>query len=228
MPTISFFNKKYFNAMQLIMKYIMSLLIWVVVLVIAIAAVWFLFFSKMSAKPSPLVVTPSSDAITTQSLTHGNVLIANATARYGLIVPTTWYLEKKAGGGITLYPDYDPAKKIPPACKMEISALQNPGNADLDDWLTDYLHADPTADVVESSRMPSTVSGHPAVTWVGALNGVSTTLAYVSREDGLLYEIAPSVIQNVAAASGIVAGASSVAQCSAAFQSLMSSFRILP
>jgi hypothetical protein len=111
---------------------------------------------------------------------------------------------------------------------MEISALQNPGNADLDDWLTDYLHADPTADVVESSRMPSTVSGHPAVTWVGALNGVSTTLAYVSREDGLLYEIAPSVIQNVAAASGIVAGASSVAQCSAAFQSLMSSFRILP
>lgn len=208
-------------------KSMMLHLVWFIVLVAVALAVWFGFARRVPPTSEPSVLMPpASDTITTQALTHGNELVTNVTARYEAIVPATWYLEKKDGSGITLYPDYDPAKKILPACKMEISVLQNPTNADLDDWLTDYLHADPTADVVESSRMPSTVSGHPAVTWTGSLNGISTTLAYVSREDGSLYEIAPSAIENVA--SQDIPQNSGAAQCSAAFQSLMSSFRILP
>jgi hypothetical protein len=214
--------------MKTITKNTMSYLVWFVVLVVAGVAVWFSFFGRISTKPeSPVLTPPAPDTVTTQALTHGNQLIIDITAHYEAIVPMTWYLEKRAGSGITLYPDYDPAKQATPTCKMEISVLQNAKNADLDDWLTDYLRADPTADVVESSRMPSTVSGHPAITWIGLQNGVSTTLAYISREDGSLYEVAPSVIENNAV-SDAMPTASNQTLCSAAFQSLMSSFRILP
>ncbi len=206
-------------------KSMMFHLVWFLVLIAAVMAIWLFFFWKTSPISGLSALTPlASDTMTVQALTNGNELITNATAHYEVIVPTVWYLEKKAGSGIALYPNYDPAKQVAPACKIEVSYLQNAANIDLDDWLTGHLREDPTADVAESSRMPSTVSGHPAITWTGTVNGVYATLAYISREDGSLYEIAPSVIEN----GGVGAGASAASRCSTAFQSLMSSFRIMP
>lgn len=195
-------------------------------IVLAVFVLWILSLKKPSGVPvTPAALPPTADTVHAQALTNGNTLITNLTAHYELIIPATWYMEKQTGSGITLYPDYDPNKKLQPTCKLAISLLQNQQSADLDNWLTEYLHADPTADVVESTREPSTISGHPAITWIGTLNGVSTTLAYISREDGSLYEIAPSLIEG----SGNPASNISLdAQCPRAFQSLLSSFRIMP
>ena len=204
----------------------MMYLVWLAVFIAVILVVWF-FLIRKEALPEPVApaaTSPEADMVTTQPLTNGNKLITNSTAKYEAIVPASWYLEKKEGSGVTFYPNYDPAKKAAPTCKIEVSLLENSDNADFDDWLTSHLHEDPTADVTELSRVPSTVSGHPVITWSGMLNGVSSTLGYISREDGSIYEIAPSVIQSV----GSLPDAAIEGTCSSAFQSLMTGFRIMP
>ena len=83
-------------------------------------------------------------------------------------------------------------------CKIAISALPNQEAAPLDRWLVSYLRQDPTVDIAGAVQTGTQVSGRDAILWNGTLNGVSTTLAYVAG-DGLVYEIAPSVVADPAA-----------------------------
>jgi hypothetical protein len=215
--------------MKIINKKTMVYLAWLVVLIAAILAAWFSIFRETFAVKTvpPPAALQSTDVITTQLLRNGNTLVGNATSHYEAIIPSVWYIEKKEGGGLAIYPGYDPMKKTPPHCKVEISSLQSSYGVDADDWLTDYLHKDPTVDIVESQRMPSTISGNPAITWTGTLNGVSTTLAYIFREDGGVYEIAPSTVETDTSLNGNGSSVSSE-DCQDAFEALVSSFRILP
>ena len=136
-------------------------------------------------------------SIATQNANDDQV-VQNASDGYSFAMPASWYLEKNDGSGTTVYPDYDPAGGVAPECKMEISsfpAATAPGAggraADLNNWLTDHLHADPTVDVLEISRTNVKLGTSSALEWRGSLNGVTTTLVYAFA-NGKILEIAPS------------------------------------
>jgi hypothetical protein len=203
----------------------------IIALIIICVAIYFLSSRKERMRPAigpiPESSMPMSDVITIHQLTQGNVLVTHSTARYEMVMPLAWYLEKKSGGGVAVYPGYELRSKTPPLCKLEISFLENPSRADLNDWLTDYLHQDPTGEVAESSRVSSTISGHYAITWTGVWNGVLGTFIYISRGDGSLYEIAPSTIEGDFSLNS-PQPTSAVELCSSALNLLLSSFHILP
>jgi hypothetical protein len=163
---------------------------------------------------------PRPDAVATSTAPNGNILVKNKTAGYAVTVPQDWYFEESAGSGVTVYPDYDAAGKAPPACKIEISAMPNPARLGLADWLAAYLRKDPTADVSEISRTAIAIGGAPGIMWSGALNGISSTLAYAATGTDV-YEIAPSAI----APSGNIAPFP--ADCSGALQTIIENFEFL-
>lgn len=116
-------------------------------------------------------------------------IIRSESGEYSFRLPSGWYLERNDASGVTVYPDYDPRAL---RCKIEVSALDG-GVSDLDAWITSRLAADPTGDNVEFSRIPKHVGGRPAIEWRGAMNGVTTTLDYVSAGQKV-FEIAPSAL----------------------------------
>jgi hypothetical protein len=162
----------------------------ILVLVTGCAAWFFMVRLLSDEKTSPRL---HPDAIATSTAENGKLRIENKSAGYVVTIPQDWYLEKSAGSGVTLYPHYAGTNEKTPACKVEISALQNAARKDLVDWLVAYLHSDPTASVVETSRMVKTVDGATAIFWSGTLNDIETTLAYVATGT-IVYEIAPSVV----------------------------------
>lgn len=188
-------------------KNIFSCFIWLAV-VIVLAIVLFWFFGLRAAPRGAQNVQagngglPSGSAASSTTSNGSDRMVENSAAHYRLAVPVGWYVEKSGGTGLALYPDYDPqavSTSSPqagaePECKIEISALPNKGNLMLGDWLTGHLHQDPTAEIAEASQSPSQVSGRDAIAWTGAMNGVSTTLAYIAG-DGAVYEIAPSEVE---------------------------------
>lgn len=139
-------------------------------------------------------------------------VVANANAGYYFSMPANWYVEKNVGAGLAVYPDYDPKSGVAPECKIEISDFANVGTGSLNSWITNYLHADPTADVAEISRTPvqigdasgggagaNTSTSSSAIQWYGVLNGVTTTLVYALEPDTAqgqknILEIAPSTL----------------------------------
>jgi len=176
---------------------------------VALVCVALFFAADVSREGKIKPPMPQPDTVVTSTLPNEMVYADNKTAGYAIAIPKNWYLERSAGSGVTVYPKAD--------CKIEISKLANPDQKNLADWLTKYLHADPTADVSEISRATTTVGGAPAIIWIGALNGVSSTLAYVAA-DGSVIEIAPSII----AASG---SAPSNIDCGSAFQTILHNFQ---
>jgi hypothetical protein len=198
-------------------KKIIILIFWVAV-VGATCAIFF-FGGVLSWKGKTKLPAPRPDAIETSAASNTTMLIANKTAGYTLTVPQNWYLEKSSGSGVVVYPDYDAAGKMPPDCKIEISTLPDPDSKGLADWLTAYLHEDPTADVTEVSRTTGTVSGVPMIVWRGALNGVSSTLAYVATGTKV-YEIAPSRIAPDT-------GGTADADCANVLQTLLANFQFI-
>lgn len=172
--------------------------VWIIWFVIAVAACSIsLFVAGLFRQEATGLPRPRPDAIVTSTVSKENVLMKNETAGYAITVPRDWYLEKSAGSGLTVYPNYEMTGGAMPSCKIEISALQNPDRKDLASWLTAYLWSDPTADVLQTSRMTTTVGGVPAIIWRGVLNEVTTTLAYIAT-GAAVYEIAPTAV----AASG--------------------------
>lgn len=197
-------------------KKIIVLAFWFVV---AVAGCLIPFFSmKLSWKGKMKLPAPRPDVIATSTAPNKTVFIENKTAGYTITVPWNWYLEKSAGSGMIVYPNYDATSKTPPDCKIEISALSNPGREVLADWLTAYFHEDPTADVSKISRTATTIGGASAIVWSGMLNSVFSTLAYVATST-MVYEIAPSAI----AASGD--GAPIGADCESALRTVFNNFQ---
>jgi hypothetical protein len=170
-------------------------IVWIFCFVIAGAMCAILFFAGgLSWKEKMKLPAPRPDVVVTITAPQGTVLIENKTAGYAITVPRDWYLEKNAGNGITVYPNYDIVGHNGPDCKIEIATLSDPGGAALlSAWLTAYLHRDPTADISETSRTEMIVNGMSAIAWNGALNGTLTSLAYVATGTNV-YEIAPSLI----------------------------------
>jgi hypothetical protein len=160
---------------------------------VAMGCVILFSIAGLSWKGTTKLPVPRPDAIVTSTASENNVSIENKTAGYAIVVPRKWYLENSAGSGVSVYPDYDAANKTPPDCKVEISVLSNSAHEDFADWLAAHLRSDPMADVLEISRITTTVSGVPAIIWSGVTNNVSSTLAYIAA-GAEVYEIAPSVI----------------------------------
>ena len=160
----------------------------VMALAIFVCARWFLENSPKPASGAP----PDDIALTT--LPNGNRLVNDKTGGYSFILPANWYLEKKEGSGIAVYPDYAPQSGGAPKCKIEVSVFKNIAAANINNWVTIRLHADPTIAVSETLRAALSVPGaKSAFEWKGTMDGITTTLAYVSAE-GNIYEIAPSVL----------------------------------
>ena len=182
-----------------------------------------------------LVGSPSADAISTSTLPDGDEIVRNGTAGYAFAMPANWYVEQSAGAGLTVYPDYDPANASPAdaGCKIEISELAGGSNGDLNSWITNYLHSDPTANVSETSRTnvkagDASGDGVSGIEWQGNLNGVSTTLVYFAQTaTGGVLEFAPSSLAETGAETGSDAGdAPAQDDCSLDLQALLSNLQI--
>jgi hypothetical protein len=197
-------------------KNIFSYLAWLVVAIVVAIVLFWLFGLRVSPREVQNVQVNNDDLPSGSVASSGERTIENGAAHYRLTAPVNWYVEKNGGTGLALYPDYAPkAASTPsmnsglpqkirvatgspqagaqPECKIEISALPNKSNLMLGDWLVGYLHQDPTVEIIETSQSAVRVSGRDAISWTGALNGISTTLAYVAG-DGMVYEFAPSMI----------------------------------
>lgn len=153
----------------------------------------------LSSSSSAQVGNSTPDAVSISQLPDGdNETVKNNTGGYSFTMPTNWYLENNTGEGVTVYPDYDPKSGDAPTCKIEVSSFGSAAigssAGSLNDWITRHLHADPTADISESSRTDLNVGGSSAIEWQGSLNGVTTTLVYVSTPTGDLLEFAPSTL----------------------------------
>jgi len=193
--------------------------------VIAVILVLFWLISQWAipaASPqSGLNFESTTTTVTASDLPGGSRLFENAAAGYRFSVPAGWYVERVGGTGIAAYPDYDPAAGVVPACKIEISALPNPRQSMLGDWLVSYLSQDPTADVSPAFQSAFQVSGRDAIRWSGSLNGVSTTAAYLDGR-GVVLEVVPSAVETSSAEPEIGNEA-----CMAAFELLIKNFSIL-
>ncbi len=185
-------------------------------MVVIVGCIILFFLAGLSWKGKTNLPEPRPDVIVTTAVTKEDVLVKNETAGYAVVTPRDWYLEKSAGSGVTIYPNYDATGKMPPGCKIEISALSNPGRKDLANWFAAYLRSDPTVDVSETSRTTTTVSGAPAIIWRGILNGITTTLAYVATGTAV-YEFAPSSSN----------GASISVGCEGALKTILKNFEFL-
>ncbi|MGB7957850.1 MAG: hypothetical protein WCF77_03370 [Minisyncoccia bacterium] len=190
-------------------KKMMGWAVWLVGAIMACAVL--LFAGRLSWEMRTKLPEPRPDIIATSTTSDETVLIENRTAGYVIAVPQDWYLEKSAGSGLSVYPDYDATGKVPPDCKIEISVLANPDREDPAGWLTGYFHEDPTADVSEIARTTTTVDGAPGIIWKGVLNDVPATLAYIATGTKV-YEIAP---ETIAGAEG---------DCQNAFKSVLETF----
>lgn len=173
----------------------------VVVIVFAVAVALkgrdeFVFRGSSSVATSTVAEGGAPDSIATSSLTDGDVIVADAPAGYYFSMPSNWYMEDNAGAGVTVYPDYSPAtaSSSPARCKIEITGLAAAKGIDLNAWITQNLHVDPTASVAEISRTPMKIDGNSGIMWRGVLNGVTTTLVYVPAPNGTMFEIAPSTL----------------------------------
>jgi hypothetical protein len=152
--------------------------------------------------------------------TSDDKTLANASETYSMVVPKNWYTEE-SGTEMSIYPDYDPAdaSSSPPTCKIEISSFVTSHGTNLDTWLTNDLHADPTASIAEISRAPIVVGPHAisGIEWRGVLNGVTTTLVYAEGPNDI-FEIAPSTLSEARDADND--------DCSLDLQALVANFDI--
>src|SRR5271154_5516644 len=50
---------------------------------------------------------PKPDDIAVQDMPDGGQLVDDKTSDYSFALPASWYLERGAGAGVTIYPNYD-------------------------------------------------------------------------------------------------------------------------
>jgi hypothetical protein len=186
-------------------KYNNRFLVWFAVVAVVVFIVGVGLDEWKASAPGGSLV--ESDRATSDG---GDEVVANAAEGYYFSMPTNWYVERGADSEFAVYPDYDPAdaSSSPAQCKIEISAITlalDSGpitETGLSDWVTQILHADPTANIAEISRTPMVVGGTPALEWRGVLNNVTTTLVYAEAPAGTgavgsnnkIFEIAPSTL----------------------------------
>jgi hypothetical protein len=175
---------------------------------LAVVAVVFAGYVVLQGRQSvavdarPMARTPVPDSVLVMPPADGSgsgdEIVENSTAGYYFSMPSNWYVEKNAGAGIAIYPDYDPsdASSSPAECKIEIAGFSGAGGVtDLNSWVTGELHADPTADISEDAQTNLEIGSSSAIEWQGTMNGVSTTLVYV-LSGGNVFEIAPSTLSS--------------------------------
>lgn len=134
------------------------------------------------------------DTLISAALSNGDHLVHDETGGYSFVLPSSWYLEKNEGSGVTVYPGYHPDAGSSPECKIEVSVFKDVATADMTRWVADHLREDPTVAITEmSSQGVSVIGAQAAFEWTGTMDGIATTLAYVSAE-GNIYEIAPSAL----------------------------------
>jgi len=171
-----------------------SILSWLFVgIVIAAVSIFILtsLFFKNLRRP---VSGSLPDDVVSTTFPDGNHLINDRTGGYSFILPISWFFEKKDGSGIAVYPDYDPRNNVTPKCKIEISVFKNIAATKMNDWVTSHIHEDPTIVVSETFRNVFSVPGATsAFDWNGTMDGIVTTIAYISA-NGNIYEIVPSVL----------------------------------
>ena len=144
------------------------------------------------------------------------MVVENKTGGYFLTMPARWYAEQNAGAGLTVYPDYVPTSTLPAICKVEVSTFAVASGTDLSGWLSKYLAADPTADILQTSLSEIAVAGVSGLEWRGTMNGATTTLVY-AQTNGKIFEIVPSTLR-----AGIDADND---DCNAALQEFLADFQ---
>ncbi len=186
------------------------LFVGIIIAAISIFILTGLFFKNLKRPASGAL----PDDIASTTLSNGDRLINDKTGGYSFVLPVSWYFEKKDGSGVAVYPDYDPRNDTTPKCKIEISVFRNIAAMKINDWVTSHVHEDPTVAVKENIRSALSVSGATsAFEWDGTMDGIVTTIAYISAS-GNIYEIVPSVL-NIEKADGNEA-------CNAGFKSFLS------
>lgn len=151
--------------------------------------------------PDAIVVAP---AIASQTFSNDG---------YTLSVPAPWTIEQTGTDTIAIHPD---ATSPDVACKIEISAFSYSSDTDTADWIAHRIGADPSLTISEQSSEDVTLTGGSGIKWIGTIDGIPTTLVYAFNNDHA-YEIAPSVIGNVANGS---------MQCDDMLQVVLSSFTL--
>ncbi len=187
--------------------------------IIAVAIFICVLIPRLLGNADQQISITSSDDIAITTLQDGDRFIEDKTGNYSFTLPASWYFERKEGSGIAVYPNYIPDVNASPECKIETSVFPSISPLDLNGWITNHLHEDPTVTVLESSRTAVDISGASiTIRWMGALNEITTTLIYASTQ-GNIYEIAPSVLDIKKAEGNIV--------CNAALDSFLTSIRFL-
>lgn len=165
------------------------------VIIVGLVAVFFIKKRIGFMEDSHSSANPMPDNISVVAGSGGQEIVQNETDHYTVAVPDSWYIEKSAGAGLAVYPNYDPASGLAPECKIEVFSFASASTTDLNAWLTNDLHADPTADISEISRTNLNIGSSSGLEWRGSFNGVMTTLVYVLA-GGKVFEIAPSTLSD--------------------------------
>ena len=103
-------------------------------------------------------------------------------------------LKRPGADTIAVHPD---ASSSGVACKIEVSAFPFVAGADVADWISHRIGADPSLVVVEQSTENVSIASGTGVKWIGTIDGIPTTLVYAFSADHA-YEIAPSVVGDAA------------------------------
>jgi hypothetical protein len=181
---------------------------------IAVIVAFFAASGFFRSTGSSSLAEPNPDNVTVAPLPNGGRIVNDKTGGYSFVLPSRWYLEKKEGSGIAVYPDYVPNGNTPPKCKIEISVFRNIPAAGMNDWATSHLREDPTITVAEKSRAAFSAPGaQSAFEWQGTIDDIATALAYIAA-NGNVYEVAPSAF-DIASADGNTA-------CDGPFRSFLS------
>lgn len=170
-------------------------------MVIIVAVGTFLFCSRFRKMSTPSLGT----AIDNTSSTVSGVLQEFSGDGFSFSVPESWYVEKNGKNSVAAYPDYSPSAPSSTGsgetCKIEMSAFPPVADADIADWISNRLGADPSVAVSEESSDDISIGGGSGVQWTGTIDGVLTTLVY-AFSDSHAFEIAPSVVNQTSADAG--------------------------
>jgi hypothetical protein len=134
------------------------------------------------------------DDISINQILDKNDFIENKTQNFSFLVPRNWYLEKKNGGGIVLYPNYYSTSSDEQKCKIEVSIFHDISSQNMNTWFENYLKKDVSISIKEKNMEVLSLSGADfSFKWIGKLDEIDTAIVYASANNNV-YEIVPSVI----------------------------------
>lgn len=147
--------------------------------------------SRQNNKNNPL--GNKQDDILINQISNKNNSIDDKTQNFSFLAPSDWYLEKKNGGGMVLYPNYN-TSTTEQKCKIEISVFHNIPPNSMNAWFENYFKKDTSISIKEINREALSLSNADfSFKWIGKLNDIDTEIVYVSANNNV-YEIVPSVI----------------------------------